>query len=522
MTGPFDTYFRELKRSFANGLFLTSVFAAGVSVAAVTLLGVSGWFLTGAAIAGAAGPLIAQGFNYLLPSALIRTLAIARTLLRYGERYTGHSVALRAMARLRPALFRRIVNAPPEHSLRLSTGETASRFVADVATLENALVMQSALPAAIAGMLTAISLAALNNLWAALILLFFMALSVSASRYIHRSLPESSEARLLGDARQRCHELMTLLPDVRTSDPNLSFLTELQKLEDQLLIAKTGTLSREAVSAAATTALTGVCLVLIAMVGFKGDLPGLALGLLAASMGFESLGGLIKALGQQANIAAAHGRIAELYDRAPGTPANQVPPVTGAFRYRGLEVVLKRSLRLGIGGASGSGKTALAEALVGLRQHDDLSGTFEPDNFALSPQNAAVLTGTLRHNLLMGDLTAPDDDLWQALDDAGLAQRIRALPKALDTWIGDGGLNLSGGERKRLSLARAYLRDASILLLDEPTEGLDPATEDLVLDRLEQRLKRTGQGLILISHHVTPHRLISDWLHFSLPSPEHV
>ena len=131
----FDDYFKKLIERFSTRLLLTALFAAGVSVSAVMLLGISGWFLTGAAVAGAAGVLAAQGFNYLLPSAAIRFFAIARTVLRYGERYTGHSAALRAMAELRPALLGRVLAGDPQTTLRLSRGEASCRFIQDVNTL---------------------------------------------------------------------------------------------------------------------------------------------------------------------------------------------------------------------------------------------------------------------------------------------------------------------------------------------------------------------------------------------------
>ena len=122
----FDMFFKNLLETYGTRLFLTGIFAAGVSVSAVMLLGISGWFLTGAAVAGAAGVIAAQGFNYLLPSAAIRFFAIARTVLRYGERYTGHSAALRAMADLRPALLERVISAEPQKTLQLSRGEASS------------------------------------------------------------------------------------------------------------------------------------------------------------------------------------------------------------------------------------------------------------------------------------------------------------------------------------------------------------------------------------------------------------
>ena len=131
--------------------------------------------------------------------------------------------------------------------------------------------------------------------------------------------------------------------------------------------------------------------------------------------------------------------------------------------------------------------------------------------FAHAPQDAALIAGTVRANLALAG-PHPDDALWDALADAALEARVRALPQGLDTWIGENGERLSGGERRRLSLARALLRDAPWLLLDEPTEGLDPATETLVVQRLDARLKRTGQGLVLVSHRPAPRALCDQQL----------
>ena len=120
--------------------------------------------------------------------------------------------------------------------------------------------------------------------------------------------------------------------------------------------------------------------------------------------------------------------------------------------------------------------------------------------FALSPQDALFLSGTIRDNLRVARAGLDDERLWAALDVACLAADVRAMPHGLDQWIGDGGARLSGGQRKRLSIARALLAGKPWLLLDEPSEGLDMATEARLAHRLDIWLRDTGAGLVVASH----------------------
>jgi ATP-binding cassette subfamily C protein CydC len=168
--------------------------------------------------------------------------------------------------------------------------------------------------------------------------------------------------------------------------------------------------------------------------------------------------------------------------------------------------------RIALRGVSGSGKTSLVERLVGLRPAIAgevslggvdiavLSASTLRAAFAWLPQDAALLAGTVRDILVLGRADAPEAAVWEALEDAAFADRVRAMPHGLDSWIGDNGASLSGGERRRLALARAYLKPAPWLLLDEPTEGLDAATAQTVIARLDDRLRRHGQGLLIVSH----------------------
>lgn len=471
---------RDVTRRFSGRLWLAAACAAGVSVSAVALLGLSGWFLTAAALAGAAGPIAVAAFNYLLPSAAIRAFAISRTLLRYGERYLGHSAALRAMARLRPAVFRRIVAS---RAVTLVRGDASARLIQDAATLENALVLQSAPAAGIAGMATALALATFAGPGPASILAAFMALSLAAGFRLRHSGAgggNPSEAAAMSTLKARAHDIMAVLPDVTAYGLRDRLLAELRGLEADLHRARTEVTNRDAQVTAVHLVLTGLGLAAMALAGVRAGPAAMALGLLSASMGFDSLSLILKALGHAGTARAARARLADLYDRPPPAP---VTAPTFPF-------VLDADLRLLIAGPSGCGKTRLAEALRAAN----------PALFSLSPQDAAFLTGTIRENLAMARSDASDDAMAEALGDAGLT-------KGLDTWIGDGGVTLSGGERKRLGLARALLRPAAILILDEPTEGLDLASEASVVANLAARLRRDGRGLILISHRQAPRSL---------------
>lgn len=516
----FEQDYKNLLRPFGTRLLLTSACAAGISLAAVALLGLSGWFLTAAAVAGAAGPVAVQAFNYLLPSAFIRFFAIARTVLRYGERYLGHSAALRVMADLRPALFRRLLGQRRSDLMRLSRGEASSRFVQDVSALENRLVAQSAPAAAGGGLVTALIMCGWATPWSALILLIFMATTLTIALYVHRRPPGAetvSEQAAIGALKTRFYELTALLPDVRAYDLRAPLMMELRDLETRLHAAKTHMVGRDAITGAVSLILMGLCMTALIASDIHARLADLALSLLAASMAFDSLGVLAKAIGQKALFDQAQARVADLYDaprEAEAAVLAQAPYLkAGEARYD-----LDRSLRLRIDGASGGGKTRLIEGLMGLRE-DRPEGVYDRALFALAPQDAAVLTGTVRDNLMMAmsdatlkTLTREEQTarLWAALEDAALAERVRGMANGLETWIGDGGVTLSGGERKRLALARALLRDAPVLILDEPTEGLDLATEAFVVDRLRDRLK--SQGLILISHREAPRILATQVL----------
>jgi ATP-binding cassette subfamily C protein CydC len=165
---------------------------------------------------------------------------------------------------------------------------------------------------------------------------------------------------------------------------------------------------------------------------------------------------------------------------------------------------------LAVVGASGSGKSTLAHLLLRFwevpegslwfrgRDVRSLAPDAVRDDIAFSAQRTHLFTGTLRENLLLANPDASEGELERVLEAGRLADVVSRLPEGLDTWIGEQGLRLSGGERQRLALARALLRSAPILLLDEPTSHLDAVTERRVL----KEIVRAGDGraTLLITH----------------------
>ncbi|MEG2312454.1 ATP-binding cassette domain-containing protein, partial [Brevundimonas sp.] len=246
--------------------------------------------------------------------------------------------------------------------------------------------------------------------------------------------------------------------------------------------------------------------------------PLMALALLGSIGVLDAAGTLIGTLSHKGSIDAAMERLEPLVSQPE---SNISEPLQSRIEI-GDQYVLRTRERLGLGGPSGAGKTTFVEQLMHLRPV--VSGAIRLDGndltqvspqqaralFSYAPQQAQFITGTVAQNLRLAAPTAADEDLWAALEDACLAPRILQSPQGLNMQLGENARYLSGGERRRLGLARAYLRHAPFLVLDEPTEGLDAATEACIIERLDNRLKLTGQGLILISHRPAPLRLCHD------------
>jgi ATP-binding cassette subfamily C protein CydC len=491
-------------------------------LAAILLLALSGWFLTGAAIAGASGAAAVAAFNYLIPSAAIRGLAILRTAGRYGERLLSHQAALTAMADLRGHLFGKLAAQDSRTAPDLAGGDASARLIGDIEALEDLVVRRPSRPASLAAALFAVALVALAGWKAALALALLLAalpplLTVAARRLT--SGPAADAAEALGALRTAFVDYAAARPEIiayglapRVADT----IAELSRPLDRARAA----LARGEGAVAGLLAGYGAFTAALVFALSDGGAPIRALALLAAAASVEAMAAFARTALRQASVEQGLARLATLAElpgelaTAPATRSPARPITLGSHR-------LAPGGRAAVLGASGAGKTRLIEALAGLRAPvhplalDGMavaacSADTLRRQFALAPQDAVLIAGSIADNLRVARPGITEAAMWEALHIACLDTTVAAMPAGLDTPVAEAGGTLSGGERKRLSLARALLAGRPWLLLDEPTEGLDAATEAELVGRLRGWLEATGTGLVLVSHRTAPLDLAPD------------
>lgn len=456
----------------------------------------------------------------------VRALGLGRAGLRYAERLRGHAAALRLGERLRLGLFDRFAASgrtlTTERSgdllARAGEGVDARQFRPLRVTLP--LVAFAAAVLVWSGWLLTLDagLAGLAAMPLLLTALGVLALRGPAARAARQDMALTQEhGTLLLDTLAAGGEGAAL------RRPQLAALAAAQE-RAALTLARLGLAVALGQGVAFALALVGTLWRGAALVG-AGELSGplLAAAVLGTAAAFDALTGLAAVPGAQARADLATEQDAQALAAPPAAPAAPRPlpagPLTvelrGVTLRRGERAVLDGAAltlhpgeRVAVTGESGGGKTTLLRLIARDLDPDggavlasgtdlrDLDPAAWRSVLSLHEQHAPVLDGTLRENLRLGDPAATEARLRALLDDLGLAH----LP--LDGWVGEGGTRLSGGERARVSLARALLRPAPLLLLDEPTAHLDPDTEARVLAVLER--EAAGRTLLIVTHRPAP------------------
>lgn len=497
------------------------------------LLGVSGWFITAAAAAGLLG--MGAVFDVFSPSAAIRFLALGRTAARYGERMLTHDATLRALETLRLRLLRGLLRLPFNAMARLRGAQAIASLTADIDALDG-VPLRLVLPL-VAGLGTHVLAVAI--LWwlvgPALALLSGLGWTIGVVLVIWLAAPPA--APLARRAEAAMQAMRARIIDLVRSRDTLAAHGRLGAQADSALEAharfdalraRLDSVERRtgaAVSVLATLMAGGALWLGAAMVqAGQLDAALAALGFFTMLALAETVAPLRRAVADLGRMAVAARRVRRSLDRAGAARAGRVAlpenlRVDGITLARpGGTVALVRDLgfelhprqTLALTGPSGCGKSTVLQALAGLVPLDagqimfgDLPlGDWSEDglrqHITYLPQRSALMAGSVREALQLARPDASDAELWAVLQAVALADTI-SPNGGLDMVLGPRGAGLSGGESRRLTLARAVLRRPTLLLLDEPTEGLDDATATKVLAGLRRYLP--DAMIVLASHH---------------------
>ena len=507
------------------------------ALAAVGLMAVSGGFIAAMALAGAAGLAI----NYYTPAAAIRLFAIVRSAGRYGERLITHDATLRGLSRLRVWLFRRLIPLAPARLSALRSAELFARLRADVDALEH-FYLAVLVPGSVALLSTtaaALVCLALLPLAAGVLLLGALLAGVLAPLWVQRrAAPDAARFVLAGAA------LRGLLLDALRGQAELlawggdaAHSRRIEALGADLDARR----SRVELFEALGSALVGLCAQLTLLVVLflaltavhRGRLspPLLVLLTLLVLSSFEFIAPLTEALARWSATLTSAERVFELAEREPAfrepraaasVPSRPAIVFEGvALRYEeegpwaleDLDLTLAPGARVAVVGPSGAGKSSLIAALLkfypvqrgrvllGDQPLAALDGDTLRRHIAVIAQQTVLFNQSLLENLLLAAPQASAEQIERAVSLAQLDSFVASLPQGYDTVLGEGAARVSGGEARRISIARALLQDAPVLVLDEPTEGLDAHTARGLYAALASAARE--RTVLLITHRLS-------------------
>lgn len=502
-------------------------------LASIGLLTLSGWFLSASAVAGFAG---LYSFNYMLPAAGVRGTAITRTAGRYFERLVSHDATFRVLQHLRVDTFSKLLPLSPAGLARYRQGELLNRVVADVDTLDHLyLRVISPLVGAFVVIVVVTLGLSLLDVHLALVLGGIMLLTLFLlPPLFYRAGKTTGQnlTHLRGEYRQQLTAWLQGQAELTVFGASQRYRHQMENTELNWHEAQRKQSELTALSQALMLLIGGVAVVAMLWLaaGGVGDntQPGalIALFVFCALAAFEALAPVTGAFQHLGQVIASALRITEITGQTPEVRFSETSCECPAqlsltlenvsFSYDDKAQKALDSLNLNIPagahvavlGRTGCGKSTLLQLLTrawdpqeGLIRFNDtplpqFSEAALRNAVSVVPQRVHLFSATLRDNLLLAAPAASDERLCVMLEKVGLHKLLE--DEGLNSWLGEGGRQLSGGELRRLAIARALLHDAPLMLLDEPTEGLDATTESQILDLLAKEMR--GKTLVMVTH----------------------
>lgn len=521
------------------------------------LLALSSWFIATMAIAGA----LRVTIDYTLPATGVRALALGRAAGRYAERLVNHNTTFKILATLRVWLYERVEPLAPAVLARYRSGDLLSRIRADIDTLDDFYV-RGFVPTVVAILALAVILPFLARFSRVLVWIDLAALAFAGALLplLLRMLGErpgreriAAAAALRSSVVEAADGMGELIAFGAAGWHAERLERESRALDQRILrVARLQGVGEAGMIAASSLAVWGAALLLVPLVE-GGALPKPDIAMLTVFMlaSFETIMPLPLVIQRIGEISAAARRLFEVIDAAPavreptgairaaafaaaaggalppsaeGRAGDAWPPERIDLRFQGVRfrygpdrpwvldrfsLELPAGSRLALVGPTGVGKSSVINLLLRFWEYEggsilaggqelkELSGADARRLFAVVPQNPFLFHGTIRENLSLG-LDYPEEAMREALLDAELGALLAELPDGLDATVGERGLALSVGQGGRLAVARALLKRAPVFLFDEPTEGLDDATAERLLDAIDRRVG--ARSLLLVTH----------------------
>ncbi|MBB3305126.1 MULTISPECIES: cysteine/glutathione ABC transporter ATP-binding protein/permease CydC [unclassified Enterobacter] len=518
-------------------LGLGVVLAIITLLASIGLLTLSGWFLAASSLAGVAG---LYTFNYMLPAAGVRGAAITRTAARYFERLVSHDATFRVLQHLRVFTFGKLIALAPEQLARFRQGELLNRFVSDVDTLDHLYlrVISPLIGAAVVIVVVTCGLALLD-VPLALLLGGIMLLTLLLMPPLFWRLGTSAGHQIaLHQAiwRMQLTHWITGLSELKIYGAAHLWRAQLDREELNWQQAQRRQHRLQALAQSLLLVISGATVTLLLWISANGvggnSAPGafIALFVFCGLAAFEALAPVAGAFLPLSQVTSAAKRVQEIIEQPAAIhfPHAKISSASGinlkmeniSFSYpqRPEPVLQHFSLSLNAGehlallGPTGCGKSSLLALITRGWEAQQGSISLNDNDIALwdeaslrsrisvVTQRVHLFSQTLRDNLLLAKPDASDVQLVDALNKVDLAH-LAEHNEGLNAWMGDGGRPLSGGELRRLAIARALLHDGDLWLLDEPTEGLDASTEQQILTLLQHVTR--GKTLIMVTHRLS-------------------
>ena len=515
------------------GLSLGMLLAFATLSASIGLLTLSGWFISASAVAGLT--IARETFNYMLPGGGVRGLAMSRTAGRWGERVVSHNATFKLLTDLRIFFFKKLAPLIPGRISNLRDADLLNRLVADVDAMDHVyLRLVSPVTVGVFGIffLTLFLMwfdTSLGLILGSILLIMLLIWPVLFYKLGKRNGGELTQNK--ADLRVTTLDWIEGYSELTLFGAEERYRNAILETQQKLMANQFVNANLTGMASAALMLFNGLTLVLmlwLAADGVGGNAPDpfIALMAFATMASFELLmpiAGAFQHLGQTLSSARRLNEVIlsepEVQFADEKLDINKPLDITFSnvtFNYpdsersvlNAVDLTIPATNKVAIVGQTGSGKSTLIQLLT--RYWDPKKGYISiagieltqwnesqlRESISVVSQRVDILNGSLRDNLLIAKPDANDEHLANILKDVGLEKLLEN--DGLDSWLGDGGRQLSGGEKRRVGIAPAILHDAPILLLDEPTEGLDKQTEQSIMALFEKHFE--GKTVIFITH----------------------